>query len=84
MIRTGLSREEVIFLETQMEAQESCPICHQVLPLQLDHCHETMVFRGFLCNNCNTGLGMFKDNPERVQAALDYLLRHQNKEVTDS
>jgi hypothetical protein len=29
--------------------------------------------RGLLCANCNAGLGMFKDSPEALIAALDYL-----------
>lgn len=43
--------------------------------LDLDHCHDTGLFRGFLCNHCNLGLGNFKDNPTRLKAAIEYLLR---------
>ena len=41
-----------------------------------DHDHKTGYARGWLCTQCNTGLGMFKDSPERLQAAIDYLHRH--------
>jgi hypothetical protein len=29
--------------------------------------------RGILCVNCNTGLGMFRDSPEALEAAAEYL-----------
>ena len=52
-----------------------CPICHRYTEeWVLDHCHNTDAFRGYICRSCNLGLGHFDDNPDLVQAALDYLL----------
>jgi len=45
----------------------------------LDHCHETETFRGWLCGNCNTGLGGLKDSLERVNKAKLYLENHIGK-----
>lgn len=45
----------------------------------LDHCHNTNTFRGWLCKNCNMGLGMFKDSKDYMQRALDYLNKHEDK-----
>ena len=44
----------------------------------LDHCHSTGKIRKFLCNNCNTGLGLFRDDPERLIRAAEYILEHRN------
>lgn len=68
----------------------SCPICEKTLTeiavhgqrnLQqwvLDHCHETDTFRGWICFNCNSGLGSFSDSSETVRRAVQYLERHEN------
>ena len=39
----------------------------------MDHCHETETFRGWLCRNCNMGIGKLGDNIEGLQTALRYL-----------
>ena len=46
--------------------------------LVVDHCHETLKFRGWLCETCNHGIGKLGDNIEGVQKALDYLRRKTN------
>ena len=60
----------------------ACAICgkHEtamrwgsVQSLSVDHCHETNKVRGLLCSNCNTGLGLFKDNPATLRKAAEYL-----------
>jgi hypothetical protein len=33
--------------------------------------------RGLLCNNCNLGLGYFKDNIKSLETAIQYLIDSQ-------
>ena len=55
----------------------ACAMC--LLPFDgtrksfIDHCHTTGIVRGILCPQCNSGLGMFKDNTDNLQRAMKYL-----------
>lgn len=68
----GISWEE--FEQLQRTQEFKCLIC-QTIPdrLVVDHCHSAGHVRGLLCDGCNTGLGMFKDNPTILQSAINYL-----------
>ena len=71
------------------EASYQCPICQRTIDevnkygqkllgtWVLDHCHDTETFRGWLCGNCNSGLGSLKDSIFRVNNALKYLKKHK-------
>jgi hypothetical protein len=64
--------------ELWISSNEKCNICETDLDLstrRFDHCHETGEFRGWLCNTCNTGLGMLGDNEAGLLRALEYLRR---------
>jgi hypothetical protein len=41
--------------------------------LHLDHNHNTGEIRAFLCFNCNTGLGVFREDVELLNLAVKYL-----------
>jgi len=43
--------------------------------LAIDHCHTSGEFRGLLCTACNLGLGMFRDDPDLMRRAADYVTR---------
>jgi hypothetical protein len=64
----------------QMFADQNngCAICQKAASksgkkLAVDNCHTTNKIRGLLCNECNTGLGLFDDKIEVLQAAIEYL-----------
>lgn len=50
-----------------------CAICKSNPATDVDHCHQTGVVRGILCNNCNRGLGFFKDSRVLLLTASFYL-----------
>lgn len=52
---------------------KECSICGEVDNLCVDHCHTSGAIRGVLCRKCNSGLGMFDDDVERLLKATDYL-----------
>lgn len=41
--------------------------------LSVDHCHETKVIRGLLCDHCNRAIGLLRDDPSRLARAIVYL-----------
>jgi hypothetical protein len=52
---------------------KECYICGSVNRLCIDHCHDTGDVRGILCSKCNTALGMFDDDTDKMKRAIDYL-----------
>jgi hypothetical protein len=47
--------------------------------LYVDHCHETQTFRGAICANCNSAIGMVRDNPAILLRMFTYLWIHRKK-----
>lgn len=41
--------------------------------LAVDHCHKTNKVRGLLCSDCNTAIGLFQDDVNILQEAIEYL-----------
>ncbi len=60
-----------------VEAQNGlCAICRRE-ELVVDHSERSGNIRGLLCNNCNSGNGLFDHDPNRLRAAADYLERNR-------
>lgn len=51
----------------------TCAICKKEGDFVVDHCHSTEDVRGILCRTCNQGLGLFYDDVESLQNAIEYL-----------
>lgn len=76
--RYKLTKREIV----QLRAAQSdrCAICGD--PAQhLDHDHETGATRQLLCQRCNHGLGLFRDNPALLHAAAFYVDGHRERQV---
>ena len=56
-----------------------CEICEKELPLVFDHCHETLLFRGWLCRHCNVAVGKLGDNLEGLRKAIRYLEGYRDR-----
>jgi hypothetical protein len=69
-----LKRQGVTVLTAELDA--ICAICGVDGVLGRDHNHATKLLRGTLCLPCNSGLGFFKDNLQRLGAAMAYLRKY--------
>lgn len=62
--------------EAMLAAQKGlCAICKDAgaYRICIDHDHLTGKVRGLLCDNCNHGLGVFRDNIDLLYEAISYL-----------
>ena len=62
--------------EQALAAPARCECCGEPGKIFADHNHKTEKFRGWLCQECNLGLGAFKDDPKRLRKAIAYLRKH--------
>jgi hypothetical protein len=63
---------------SMIKKQKKCAICEK--PLQnfvVDHDHTTGKVRELLCSQCNTGLGLFKENETYLLNAIIYIEKHK-------
>lgn len=67
----GISSAE--YDQMALAQNHKCYLCREHAdPLCVDHNHKNGEIRKLLCNNCNLGIGYFKENPELLRLAADY------------
>jgi hypothetical protein len=70
----GLTKKQVTAIRAAQG--DRCVICGEPGPQHLDHDHRTGKIRQLLCQRCNQGLGLFRDDPEFLRAAAEYVRFH--------
>ncbi len=73
--RYGITAAEADHLLSQQGGL--CAICQAAPAKHVDHDHVTGAVRALLCFNCNGGLGQFKDDPDMLRAAAEYVRFHR-------
>lgn len=75
----GLEHED--YLAVLEKQNYACAICEkgfdQAVP-HVDHDHDTGKVRGLLCMSCNTALGHFRDDADRLRDAAAYIELHND------
>jgi recombinational DNA repair protein (RecF pathway) len=74
----GLTFEDY---ETMKQLQQNCcAICGNTSErnLDVDHNHSTGKVRELLCSNCNTAVGLLKEDEQLFRKATEYLHKHNS------
>lgn len=81
----GLSQQELEAMIARSGGK--CDLCEREFGTEpgtqrcIDHCHETGTVRGLLCFSCNVALGHFRDSPDIIHSAIEYLQKHSTPEA---
>lgn len=71
----GLTVED--YDKAVLDQKGLCKICRRPpvgkTRLSIDHEHRTKVFRGLLCDPCNTAIGFLQEQPELCRRAARYI-----------
>ena len=77
--RYGLTEQQVQAMVDKYDGM--CWLCEEEPAVHVDHDHMSGEIRGVLCFTCNAGLGNFKDRPDLLDKAVDYLLDNFHEET---
>lgn len=76
-----LNSKKYKYFQKLKEEAGGCSLCGGKLNLVVDHCHSSRKIRGILCQNCNHGLGKFKDDTLLMEKAIEYLKKDYSKSL---
>lgn len=85
--RFGLTEEQFYGLFARQG--NACPLCGvHISPdrpksYALDHDHRTGIFRGLVCQRCNSGIGMFGESVEIVRRVAKYLSTAKSQQLAE-
>ncbi len=63
-------------LEEFRSMPKCCEVCGSEDLLCIDHDEKTKEVRGILCSQCNTALGLLKEDPGRIRLLALYIEKH--------
>jgi hypothetical protein len=53
--------------------------------MDICHCHETGLFRGWICKSCNSALGFVKDDIQILNKLIEYVKKFRgNYELSNN
>ena len=58
--------------------ENSLKVGRRKFTLNLDHDPISKTFRGWICRDCNTGIGLLGDNLESIERVYSYMTRTKN------
>ena len=73
--RLGRVRHQLKKKHPAPAAGTPCTCCGAVRKLHIDHCHRTDKFRGWVCSNCNTMIGLAGESIRGLENGIRYLER---------
>lgn len=79
--RRGMTLKE--YQQKMVDQNNCCEICHSEFGADayknsyIDHNHQTGQFRGLLCSQCNTSLGLLKEDESRFEKCIAYLRKYK-------
>jgi hypothetical protein len=77
------SKKRAVLESKSHPKPNSCQMCgSNHLKIVLDHNYKTGGFRGWICTECNTGLGKIGDDIPSVWNAIKYLYKDNNFALT--
>mgnify|MGYP003151036702 FL=1 len=77
--KTMVESERWAMKKNVLPKPDRCDCCHKDKKLQRDHIHGATTFRGWVCRNCNTGMGALGDTLEGLLRAAIYLEKNKSK-----